>query len=107
MEILASVVGTYGVYGLIFFFFLAIFVTHLGKMKILSVVERLFYSDSYLIDNSIYFIGSPTCIRHALQVGSCLSQGEGSNKHREEHLQGREREALWLIMISESLVPGC
>lgn len=44
------------------------------------------YIDVYLIDNLIYFIGSPTCISHTLQVGSCLAQGESSHKHREEHL---------------------
>lgn len=43
------------------------------------------YIDVYLIDNLIYFIGSPTCISHTLQVGSCLAQGESSHKHREEH----------------------
>lgn len=61
------------------------------KGKKLSLVERLiFHLDTYLIDNPIYFIGSPTCISHTLQVGSCLAQGEGPDEHREEHLQETE-----------------
>lgn len=86
MEIIwGSTVGIYGVYGL---GTLSGFVTSLEqKRKNLNLLKRIFYLDTYLVDNLIYFIGSPTCLSNTLQIGSCLAQGEGSDKHREEHLQ--------------------
>lgn len=94
MEILwVSVVGIYWLYGLgaLECFCYISQGKKKRKWKKLSLVERLiFHLDTCLIDNPIYFIGSPTCISHTLQVGSCLAQGEGSDEHREEHLQEME-----------------
>lgn len=89
MEIWVSVVGIYRIYGL---GFLSVFITSIEKKTEKNrLVERfLSYSDTYLIDNLIHFIGSPTRISHTLQVGSRLAQGEGSEEHREEYLQETE-----------------